>query len=215
MEGQYLLLLKLLGRDLRNNWPAWRSKWRWSLVNRLNRIGADLVKVAILILSVWLAYLMIFWELFSRTPIGNVFATRVSPGIDEYFRDVIGPDLAGLALNSITFTLQITFTVAIFAKFTGVYRLAYQNRGLISRLGWVAFCTFIAAGFFPLLPQPASLRDNAALYFLPSACLIAGVFDLAGNLAPEFTVVFTLAEFIRERLRIIRIRDLPPDVFDH
>jgi hypothetical protein len=220
MNDDCLLLLKLLGRDFRDNWPFWRKKFKASLTKWRNRFLADLSKLIVLALCVWggyvvfLYYLQSIWVVFAETPMGKIFATQVSPEIVGAIASILDLELSQVALNCVINILLITVPVGILLKFSGLYRLAYLNRGFIGGIFWGIVCTTASAELLPIVGSSVYPKGNAAIYFLPTICLLAGSFGLSAWLVPEFTVVFEFVEFLRERVQIIKIRDLPYDSQD-
>ena len=101
--------------------------------------------------------------------------------------------------------------IGLLLKFTGLYRLAYLNRGYLSYLLWGGISAATTAGFRPIPELTDSFGENLVLYLFPTMCLLAGIFSVAARLLPELTVVIDVADFLRERLEIIKIRDLPAD----
>jgi hypothetical protein len=215
MTGERLLLLKLLGRDFLDNWPTWKNKFLRSMTKWRNRFLANLSKLLVLALCVWggyvvfLYYLQSIWVVFADTPMGKTFATQVSPGIVAAITGVIAMELPQVAYACVINTLLITVPVGFLLKFSGLYRLTYLNRGLSGAIFWGIVCAAASAKFFPIVGSSAYLQGNALIYFLPSVGLLNGSFGFSAWLVPEFTVVFELVEFLRERVQIIRIRDLP------
>lgn len=215
MNKDNLLLLKLLGRDLRDNLPLWRKKARGSLAMWRNLFLADLSKLILLGLCVWggyvvfLYYLQSLWVIFAETPMGKIFATRVSPEIVIAITAVLNLELSQVAYKCVLNSLLITIPVGIVMKFSGLYRFTYQNRGFSGAIFWGIVCTMVSAELLPIVETSGYLRGNAAIYFLPTICLLAASFCLSALLVPEFTVVFKFVEFLRARVRIIKIRDLP------
>lgn len=217
MSTDNLLLLKLLGRDCRNNWPFWKIKFQRSLAKWRNEFLAGLSKLIVLGLCVWggfvvfLYYVQSIWAVFAATPMGEIFATRVAPEIVVAITAVLDMELSHVAFACVINALLITIPVGILLKFSGLYRLAYLNRGIVGAIFWGSVCTAASAELLPIVDSSAYLQGNTAIYFLPTVCLLAGSFALSAWLVPEFTIVFQFIEFLRERLRIIKIRDLPYD----
>lgn len=216
MHDDRLLLLKFLLRDFRDNWPFWKKNLQRSMAKWLNLFLVDLSKLIVLGLCVWggylvfLFYLQSIWVIFVETPMGNIFATQVSPGIVLVITSVLKMELSQVASASVINTLLITIPVGFLLKFSGLYRLTYLNRGFVGGILWVLICTAASADLFPIVESSGDLQGNSAIYFLPTICLLAGSFALSAWLVPEFTIVFKFFEFISERLQIIKIRDLPP-----
>jgi len=137
MNNQNLLLLKLLCLDFRDNWPLWKTKLQRSLSKWLNAVAGELGRILLLGLCAWggyvvfLYYLHSLWEIFASTPMGNIFATRVSPGIGEYLSMTLDLDIVSLACDSVFMSLIFTVLIGICLKFTGVSRLTYSNRGFV------------------------------------------------------------------------------------
>lgn len=215
MPDDRLLLLKLLSRDFRDNWPFWKKKFQRALAKWLNMFLADLSKLIVLVLCVWggyvvfLHYLQSIWVIFVETPMGNIFATQVSPGIVVVITGVLGMELTQVANACVINTLLTIIPVGFLLKFSGLYRLTYQNRGFIGAIFWGITCTAVSADLFPIVGSSGHLQGNSAIYFLPTICLLSGSFALSAWLVPEFTIIFQAFEFISERVRIIKIRDLP------
>lgn len=184
------------------------AKWR-------NKFLADLGKLIVLVLCVWggyvvfLYYLQSIWVVFAETPMGIIFATQVSPGIVVVISSVLDLELSEVAYDCVINILLITIPFGVLLKFSGLYRLAYLNCGIIGNIFWGIVCTAASAKLLPIIGSGGDLQGNAAIYFLPTICLLAGSFALSAWLVPEFTVVFQFVEFIRKRLQIIKIRDLP------
>jgi hypothetical protein len=220
MDNQNLLLLKLLNQDFRNNWPSWKTNLQNSLAKWRNEIITDLSRFLLLLLCVWggylvfLYYLQSLWEIFSSTPMGSIFATQVSPEFVDWLTVILDLDIFSLAGNSFLISLAVTIVIGLLSKFTGVYRLTYLNRGVFSWGFWVLICISVSTELFPIIAPPDSFRVNAVLFFFPVSFLLAGSFRFSSRLVPEFTVVFQLIGFLRERLAIIKIRDLPCDHFE-
>lgn len=217
MGNGNLPLYKLLGRDLWDNRPV-LAKWFWkSLAKWRNEFFADLAKLLILAICVGVGYLVFLyylgslWAVFADTPMGNVFATRVSPAIVAAITVVLALDLSHVAFNCVINTLLITVPIGILLKFTGLYRLFFLNHGFSGAIFWGIVCTMASAKMLPIVGASGSLSGNVVIYLLPSISLLVGSFNLSARLVPEFTIVFEFVEFIRERLQIIKIRDLPYD----
>lgn len=217
MENGKLMLLKLLGRDLQDNGPALRAEFRKSLAKWRNEFLTELSKLVVLVVCVWggclvgLFYLAALWKVFADTPMGNIFATQVSPGIVVAITAVLDLDLSQIAYECVRNTLLITLLSGPLLKFTGLYRLAFQNRGLIGVMFWGAAYSAVCAVTLPLVAISEALPGNAVIYLLPTVCLMTSSVNLSALLVPEFTIVFQLRGFLRERLQIIKIRDLPYD----
>lgn len=215
MNNHNLLLLRLLVRDLWINGPHWRQQYRKALARWRNGMLTDLSKLLLLVLCVGLGYVVLLyylqslWMVFADTPSGNIFATRVSPEMEGSITAILGLDLVQIACDSLRNTLLVTGLLGILLKFTGLYRLLYQNRGFVGGAFWGSICIWIGATLLPIVAWPDAFRENAALYLLPTFALLAGTFSVAARLIPEFTVVFEFFELIRKRLAIIKIRDLP------
>jgi hypothetical protein len=209
-----LLLLKLLGRDFRDNWPSWKIKILGALSKWRNQLLIDLSKLLVLALCVWggyivfLYYLQSIWLVFAETPMGQIFATRVSPEMVTAITDVLDLELSQVATSCVINILLITVPVGVFSKFLGLYRRTFLNRGFMGYLFWAGLCTALSAELLPIT-EGSALQGDAAIYFLPALGLLAGAFALSARLVPEFTVVFEFAAFIRERSKIIKIRDQP------
>jgi hypothetical protein len=217
MDNRNLLLLKLLGQDFRNNWPFWKIKLRKSLTKWRKEVVAGLGSIILLGLCVWGGYVLVLyysyyvWEIFSNTPMGEIFARRVSPEIGNYLTMILDLDLFELARDCVSLSLLATVAVGILIRITGILRLTYANRGVLGWSFWVMVCVALSAELSPVIPAPYSFQENVILFILPVSCLLAGSFRLSSGLVPEFTIVFQLTTLIRERLDVVRIRDLPFD----
>lgn len=217
MSDESLLLLKLLGRDFRDNWPVLKNKLQRSLAKWRTKFLTDLGKLIVLALCVWggyvvfLYYLQSMWVIFAETQMGRIFATEVSPGIVVAITSVLDLELSRVAYDCVINILLVTVPAGVLLKFSGLYRLAYLNRGVIGNISWGIVCAAVTAELLPIVGSSGYLQGNAAIYFLPTICLLAGSFALSAWLVPEFTVVFQFFEFLRERVQVIKIRDLPYD----
>ena len=93
MTNENLLLLKLLGTDLRNNWPVWKKKHLNALTRWRNELIVDSTKLLVLLFCCGIGYLVLLyylqsiWSVFAATPMGNTFATRVSPELGDLLND--------------------------------------------------------------------------------------------------------------------------------
>jgi hypothetical protein len=215
MNDDNLLLLKLLFCDFRDSWPVWKQIIKRSLSKWCNSVLAQLSRLIVLALCVWggyvvfLYYLQSIWVIFNDTQVGKVFASEVSPEIVVAISAVIDMELSQVAYQCVLNILLITVPVGVLLKVTGLYRLTYLNRGFVGGIFWGIICTEICAKFLPIVELSGYLHGNAVIYFLPTIGLLAGSFGLSAWLVPEFTVVFQFIEFVRERMQIIKIRDLP------
>lgn len=215
MSDDKLLLLKLLGRDLRDNWPFWQKRFQGSLVKWRNKFLADLTTLVVLGGCVWggyvvfLYYLQSIWAIFVETPMGNIFTTQVSPEIVAAIVGVLDMELSKVAFECVINILLITVSIGVLLKFSGLYRLAYLNRGFIGNVFWGIICSIASAELLPIVGSAGYLKGNFALYFLPTICLLVGSFGLSAWLVPEFTVIFQFNDFLQERVQIVKIRDLP------
>jgi len=212
-----ILLLKLLGQDLLGNRPTLRAIFRKASAKWRNEFLTDLSKLVVLLIFVWGGYLVVLyylaaaWKVFADTPMGNIFATQVSPGIVVAITAVLDLDLLKIASICVQNTLLITLLIGLLLKFSGLYRLAFQNRGLLGVIFWGAACSTACARFLPIVENSGALPGNAAIYFLPTVSLLVSSVNLSARLVPEFTIVFQVGSYFRERLQIIKIRDLPHD----
>lgn len=217
MEAGNLLLFRLLLRDLRENWPTFKKRFLFSLARWRNEFLLELSKFLVLTICVWggylvaLFYLAALWAVFADTPMGNIFATRVSPEIVTAITSVISLDLQDVATACVLNSLLMNLLAGLFLKFSGLFRMAVQNRGLLGVMFWAAIATAGVAHTLPIVGMPDSLPGNAVIYFLPTISLLSGCYNLAARLVPEFTVVLQLVGFLRERLQVIKIRDLPSE----
>lgn len=186
------------------------AKWRTKFIT-------DLGKLIVLALCVWggyvvfLYYLQSMWVIFAETQMGRIFATEVSPEIGVGITSVLDLELSRVAYDCVLNILLVTVPAGVLLKFSGLYRLAYLNRGVIGNISWGIVCATLTAELLPIVGSSGYLQGNAAIYFLPTICLLAGSFALSAWLVPEFTVVFQFVEFLRERVQVIKIRDLPYD----
>lgn len=215
MGSGKLLLLKLLVRDLFRNWPALQAGIFKALAKWRNDVLAELTKLVVLLVCVWSGFLVVLifaaalWAVFADTPMGEIFATRVSPDLVTTITSVLKLDLLRLAYECVLNTLIATFLIGLGLKFTGLYRLAFQNRGLLGVTFWGIACTAVGAAVLPIIETAGAMRGNAVIYFLPTICLVHGSVNFSARLVPEFTVIFRFGDFLRGRLQIIKIRDLP------
>jgi hypothetical protein len=216
MNNPQLLLLTLLGRDFRTNWPFWKKKVLISLARWRNEVLSEICKVLVLLLCtgigylVFLYYLQSLWAVFSNTPMGNQFTTNVSPEFVEVISEILSLELSRIAFSSVLNTFLVTFAIGIVLKFSGLYHLTYLNRGIVIATSWGIICMAAAAMIFPFIFGPDALQENSAIYFLPTFCLLTNCFKLSAKMIPEFTVCFKFSEFLRGRIMIIKIRDFPP-----
>jgi len=176
-------------------------------VSKLLLLGLCVVGVYVLVLF----YLQSLWEIFANTPMGNIFATQVSPEFVDDLNLIFDLDPFRLAGNTVLNCLMITVVMGILLKITGLFRLIYLDRGVSNWIIWVMIGVAVSTELLPVIRGADTYRVNLALFLLPVTTLLSGGFRLSSRLVPEFTVVFQLRDFLKERMAIIKIRDLPCD----
>lgn len=219
-ENDNTLQLKLLRHDLRGNWPLLKNHFQKSLAKWRNDFFSDLAKLLLAAVCVGFGYLVILyyfdslWAVFSATPMGEIFATRVSPETVLAINSVLELELSQVAFAGLSNSLLIIVGLGVCLKFSGLYRLTYLNRGYPGVICWGLICSVLSAKFFPIVEAAEFLQGNTFIYLLPTICLLSIGFSLSSRLVPEFTVVWQVRDYLQERSRISRIRGYAPDQED-